>query len=118
MAKCEYTQLRPRRLLIPPATTKQHPPPSDSASDSESDYSSSDVTEDEDGAELTPALDAAILRTLSKIKNKQGVYGDNNVLQEELKEAEEKAKKLGLKQGQLNRVKDKVCQLPLGALPS
>ncbi|KAK4684486.1 protein KRI1, partial [Tremellales sp. Uapishka_1] len=68
-------------------------------SDTESDYSSSDVTEDEDGTELTPALDAAILRTLTKIKNKQGVYGTDNVLAAELKEAELRAEKLGLKAG-------------------
>jgi protein KRI1 len=32
--------------------------------------SEDDVTEDEDGEELTPALDAAILRTLARIKKK------------------------------------------------
>nr|XP_031858396.1 uncharacterized protein CI109_006159 [Kwoniella shandongensis]KAA5525468.1 hypothetical protein CI109_006159 [Kwoniella shandongensis] len=73
---------------------------SDTGFDSESDYSSSDVTEDEDGQELTPALDAAILRTLSKIKSKDPkVYGSENILQEELKRAQEKAQEKGLKAG-------------------
>ncbi len=81
----------------PPTLTGSSPPPpsgkkrtyaqanpaAGSASDSDaSDYSSSsDETEDEDGEELTPALDAAILRTLQKIKRKEGVYGSENVLQ-------------------------------------
>ena len=38
-------------------------------SDEESD-SESDESEDEDGEELTPAVDAAILRTLARIRNK------------------------------------------------
>lgn len=63
------------------------------------DYSSSseDVSEDEFGEELTPALDAAILQTLGKIKRKEGVYSGENVLQEALKEAEKKAGSLGVK---------------------
>lgn len=71
----------------------------DPVSDSESDYSDSseDVTEDEDGVDLTPALDAAILRTLAKIRNKRGVYEGENVLENELKEAEEKVIKAGIK---------------------
>lgn len=42
------------------------------SSDAEGDDSedSEDETEDEDGEELTPALDAAILRTLARIKRK------------------------------------------------
>lgn len=44
---------------------------------------SEDVTEDEDGVELTPALDAAILRTLGMIRRKEGVYGNEQVLQGE-----------------------------------
>ena len=40
-------------------------------SDEEDDTDSeSDETEDEDGEELTPAVDAAILRTLARIKRK------------------------------------------------
>ncbi len=71
--------------------------------------SESDVTEDEDGTELTPALDAAILRTLSKIKRKEeGVYGDANVLEEELRQAQERAGKLGLTTGFAQKSKDKV----------
>lgn len=51
-------------------------------SDSEPETSDSeDVTEDEDGVELTPALDAAIMRTLGMIRRKEGVYGDEQVLQ-------------------------------------
>ena len=74
-------------------------PPSASSSDdsgSETD-SSEDVTEDEDGVDLTPALDAAILRTLAKIRNKRGVYEGENVLADELKEAEDKVIKAGIK---------------------
>ena len=68
-------------------------------SDSESSYSSSseDVSEDEFGEELTPALDAAILQTLGKIKRREGVYSGENVLQEALKEAEAKAGRMGVK---------------------
>jgi protein KRI1 len=68
-------------------------------SDSESSYSSSseDVSEDEFGEELTPALDAAILQTLGKIKRREGVYSGENVLQEALKEAEAKAGSMGVK---------------------
>ena len=67
---------------------------SDSASQSDS---SSDVTEDEHGFELTPALDAAILRTLGKIRRREGVYGSENVLQEALAEAQVQAGRLGVK---------------------
>lgn len=52
------------------------------------------MEEDEDGEELTPALDAAILSTLGRIRRKEGVYGSENVLAEALKEAEQKAKGL------------------------
>lgn len=39
---------------------------------------SEDTTEDEDGEELTPAVDAAILRTLARIKRKDpGIYDVN-----------------------------------------
>ncbi|WVF68419.1 hypothetical protein IAT40_003184 [Kwoniella sp. CBS 6097] len=82
-------------------------PDEESASGSESNYSSSDVTEDEDGDELTPALDAAILRTLSKIKKKEGVYGSENVLQEELKRAQEKADAKGIKGSIVKRIAEK-----------
>ena len=36
----------------------------------DSEDSEEDTTEDEDGEELTPAVDAAILRTLARIKKK------------------------------------------------
>lgn len=39
-------------------------------SDGEESDSESDESEDEDGEELTPAVDAAILRTLARIRNK------------------------------------------------
>ena len=43
--------------------------------DLESEDSEEDTTEDEHGEELTPALDAAILRTLARIKRKDpGIY--------------------------------------------
>ncbi|WVQ84513.1 hypothetical protein IAT38_006667 [Cryptococcus sp. DSM 104549] len=87
------------------SSSKQKQPPREASPAPEDDYSSdyssssSDVTEDEDGTELTPALDAAILRTLSKIRKKEGVYGGEDVLQEELKRAQETAEKRGLKAG-------------------
>ncbi len=40
--------------------------------------SESDESEDEDGEELTPAIDAAILRTLSKIRQKDPDIYDNS----------------------------------------
>ncbi|WVO18487.1 hypothetical protein L204_106204 [Cryptococcus depauperatus] len=85
---------------------------SSSGSDTEnysSDYSSSsdDVTEDEDGNELTPALDAAILSTLSKIKKGQGVYDGAKVLEEELKRAQERAEQKGLNLGRTRKMIDK-----------
>jgi hypothetical protein len=79
----------------PTRRSKKSAPPSES-SGSETD-SSEDVTEDEDGVDLTPALDAAILRTLAKIRNKRGVYEGENVLEDELKEAEEKVISAGIK---------------------
>jgi protein KRI1 len=61
------------------------------------DYDSeSDVTEDEDGLDLTPALDAAILRTLGKIRRGEGVYNAEKVLEEELAQAEAEAIKRGV----------------------
>lgn len=69
---------------------------------------SDDVEEDEYGAELTPALDAAILRTLAKIRSKQGVYAGERVLEEELKEAEEKVRVKGIKGGVVKRDEGKV----------
>ena len=79
----------------PTRRSKKSAPVSES-SGSETD-SSEDVTEDEDGVDLTPALDAAILRTLAKIRNKRGVYEGENVLENELKEAEEKVISAGIK---------------------
>jgi len=45
---------------------------------------SSDEEEDEYGEELTPAMDAAILRTLRMIRKGEGVYGDEKVIEREL----------------------------------
>ena len=42
----------------------------ESGDEDEDDDSEEDESEDEDGYELTPAMDAAILRTLSRIKNR------------------------------------------------
>lgn len=49
----------------------------DEEGDSESD-SESDESEDEDGEELTPTVDAAILRTLARIKRKDPDIYDSN----------------------------------------
>ncbi|KAI0067594.1 hypothetical protein BV25DRAFT_1818972 [Artomyces pyxidatus] len=56
--------------------------PSDGELESDSE---SDESEDEDGEELTPAVDAAILRTLARIKQKDpGIYEvERNVFHEE-----------------------------------
>lgn len=92
----------------------QHPPADDveisEASDAESESSSSseDVTEDEDGLELTPALDAAILRTLNKIRRGEGVYGQERVLDQELQEAQLEAEKRGVRVRESKKVQDKV----------
>lgn len=80
----------------PTRRSKNKAAPPSISSGSETD-SSEDVTEDEDGVDLTPALDAAILRTLAKIRNKKGVYEGENVLENELKEAEEKVISAGIK---------------------
>lgn len=81
-----------------------------SASDTGSETDSSeDVTEDEDGMDMTPALDAAILRTLAKIRSKKGLYGGENILADELKEAEEKVIKAGIKAMPNRREEIKVC---------
>jgi protein KRI1 len=69
------------------------------------------VTEDEDGLELTPALDAAILRTLGKIRRKEGVYGSEKVLEEELGRAEQAAQKKGITGKVPSRTTEKVSLL-------
>ncbi|BEJ13502.1 hypothetical protein CspHIS471_0306760 [Cutaneotrichosporon sp. HIS471] len=72
---------------------------SSSPSPSDSDYSSDssdDTVEDEDGEELTPAMDAAILRTLAKIRKKDGVYGTDKILETELATAQAAAGERGL----------------------
>lgn len=53
------------------------------ASDDEKLEDSKDTSEDSDGAELTPAVDAAILRTLPRIRKKDpGIYdGDKQVFE-------------------------------------
>lgn len=82
-------------------TSKRFPPArpelagSDDTDDSASTSSSDDATEDEDGAELTPALDAAIMRTLGMIKRKEGVYGQERVLEEAMRLAQAEAGRLG-----------------------
>lgn len=43
--------------------------------------SESDEDEDDYGEELTPAMDAAILRTLRMIRRGEGVYGNEKVLE-------------------------------------
>ena len=44
----------------------------------EEDDDSESETEDEDGEELTPAMDAAILRTLSKIRSQDPTIYDSS----------------------------------------
>jgi len=63
-------------------------------SDLDSQSSSEDVTEDELGTELTPALDAAILQTLGRIKRGEGVYGEEDVLGDAFRQAEARARAL------------------------
>lgn len=97
--------------LINSGASSKNPPSDESDYDSDVSTSSSDtVEEDEFGEELTPALDAAILQTLGRIKRKEGVYGSENVLQEALQAAEKRAGSLGVKA--LKRVvEDKVRHL-------
>lgn len=80
----------------------------ESDNESESSSSSEDVTEDEDGLELTPALDAAILRTLNKIRRGEGVYGQERVLEKELEEAQHEAERRGVKAREAKKPQDKV----------
>jgi hypothetical protein len=98
------TQTGSKRQKAPLPTSSDSDPDSGSETDS-----SEDVTEDEDGVDLTPALDAAILRTLAKIRNKNGVYEGENVLANELKEAEEKVIKAGIKAMPNRKEEIKVC---------
>ena len=80
--------------------------------DDDNGYSSSeDVTEDEEGDELTPAMDAAILQTLRKIREGRGVYGKEDVLAEALKEAQERVMSLGGMERLKREAKSKVCEL-------
>jgi hypothetical protein len=67
------------------------------------------VTEDEDGLELTPALDAAILRTLGKIRRGEGVHGAEKVLEEELGRAEKEAERRGVRRRE-HRTEEKVSR--------
>ncbi|EIN06607.1 Krr1-domain-containing protein [Punctularia strigosozonata HHB-11173 SS5] len=47
-------------------------------------------SEDEDGEELTPAVDAAILRTLARIKKRDpAIYGKDNIFEEEHKKTQD-----------------------------
>jgi protein KRI1 len=58
--------------------------PAEEESASEVEDDSEDEEEDEEGEEMTPALDAAILRTLAMIRKKdEVVYGSGNVLEGE-----------------------------------
>ncbi|KAG8781908.1 hypothetical protein FRC16_002757, partial [Serendipita sp. 398] len=74
-------------------------------------------TEDEDGDELTPAMDVAMLRTLAKIRNKDPTIYDSkkNVFEDEKdtvsnlrmkKTSKEKTKTLTIKQHALNSILD------------
>ncbi|ODN99162.1 hypothetical protein I350_07320 [Cryptococcus amylolentus CBS 6273] len=87
---------------------KQIAPSSEEDYSSDDSSSSEDVTEDEDGAELTPAMDAAILRTLRKIKGKEGdIYGKENIIQAELKKAQELAQSRGLHSNVIKKAVEK-----------
>ena len=77
---------RPFRKSVPAvlrAAAEPRPPgPHDPEHDSPGLHShdsgdSEDTTEDEDGEELTPAVDAAILRTLARIKKKDPAIYDH-----------------------------------------
>jgi len=64
-------------FLVPPCAVKEKYGSDADTDDLDSDDSDSesDESEDEDGEELTPALDAAILRTLARIKARDpGIY--------------------------------------------
>lgn len=92
-----------------PAPSSSSSSGSNDASDSESDYSSSDTDEDDDGEQLTPALDAAILRTLAKIKKGgEELYAGENVLQTELETARKAAEARGLKKVSAKQAENQV----------
>ncbi|ORX37669.1 hypothetical protein BD324DRAFT_622820 [Kockovaella imperatae] len=84
------------RVEVPVPVSRRNVDVDDSEdSGEESASSSEDVTEDEEGDELTPAMDAAILQTLKKIRSGRGVYEQEDVMAEALREAEERVKSLG-----------------------
>ena len=77
MPSCCKHALQPRSFLIPSRAVKEKYGSDADTDDLNSDISDSesDESEDEDGEELTPALDAAILRTLARIKARDpGIY--------------------------------------------
>lgn len=53
-------------------------------------------------------MDAAILRTLAKIRKKEGVYGTDRILEAELEAARAEADKRGLAERNAQRA-EKVC---------
>ncbi|KAF5355471.1 hypothetical protein D9758_006312 [Tetrapyrgos nigripes] len=74
----------------------------DEDDDEDETNSESDESEDEDGEELTPAVDAAILRTLAKIKRK-----DPEIYDSKLGVFEEEQKKLGPAEPRIRQRSDK-----------
>ncbi len=93
-------------------TAEHHLPtisPDLGGSENGSESSSEDVTEDEHGDELTPALDAAMLRTLGRIKRREEVYGTEDVLNEALRDAEARAGALKVQSRGISRKNEKAC---------
>ncbi|KAK7052808.1 Kinetochore protein Spc24 [Paramarasmius palmivorus] len=92
--------------------------------DEEESDSESDESEDEDGEELTPAIDAAILRTLARIKRKDPeIYNSKSVIfQEEqtrvgsvqprVKQHKDKSKPITIRQVALEAALDTTSRSP------
>lgn len=107
MSKCLSTYYC--HLTLSRVKEKYGSDPESDLSDDESD-SESDTDEDEDGEELTPAVDAAILRTLAKIKRRDPEIYDTekDVFGEEQQKTELSSSALGKSKSKSQSVK--VCR--------
>ena len=81
--KAALTAVESRRAAQRQAELEELEADLDQDQDDDDETDESDEEEDEYGEELTPAMDAAILRTLRMIRSGEGVYGDEKVIEGE-----------------------------------
>ena len=81
--KAALTAVESRRAAQRQAELEELEADLDQDDDDDDETDESDEEEDEYGEELTPAMDAAILRTLRMIRSGEGVYGDEKVIEGE-----------------------------------